>query len=313
MINTEKKYWKDVNIGDIFSDGSEVVSKHEEYESDCYKVTYRNNFNIHACVLSSTHLLLCNISKLGKEYKEWVIKNFSGYQIPITYNKHIFYTNNDEIVIKDNKILDISDGKCEISSKNIIAETYEVVESDCSKVSENEYWLTISAISLLIQEFHQTIYCNNKKLSISYQGIENVFCVETDTHRFETCGLVHHNSVALRNIIFHCLTHGDQMAIALIDLKYTEFTPFKGIKNIVAVANTVREAAEVLRIGREIMYKRNQEMAKLGINDIKDFKPHKPTDEVMVAGRKLKDSDTIEIKIDGQIKTVTVKELERYL
>ena len=103
------------------------------------------------------------------------------------------------------------------------------------------------------------------------------------------------------------------MAIALVDLKWTEFTPFKDVKNVVAVANTIRETSEVMRMARECMYKRNQELAKLGLNNIKDFKPKKPTDEVIVAGRKLKDSDTVEIKVNGEIKTVTVKELEKYL
>ena len=62
------------------------------------------------------------------------------------------------------------------------------------------------------------------------------------------------------------------------------------------------------------MYKRNAELAKLGLNDIADFKPQKPTNQVVVAGRNLTDDDTVEIKLmSGEIKTVTVKELEQYL
>lgn len=167
--------------------------------------------------------------------------------------------------------------------------------------------------------FGVCVKCNKFYLNeIQYVGKKEVFCVETDSHRFETgpevgYGLIHHNSVTLRNIIFHCLTHSEQIMIALIDLKLTEFEPFKGVKGVVAVANTVREAVEVLRIGREVMYKRNAQLAKLGLNDIKDFKPTQPTDEVVVAGRLLKDTDTVEIRKGEEIKTVTVKELEQYL
>ena len=84
-------------------------------------------------------------------------------------------------------------------------------------------------------------------------------------------------------------------------------------KNVIAVANTVAEAAEVVRIGRSIMYKRNKEMEELDITDIKDFKPKKPTDKVSVAGRMLNDSDTISVRIDGEEKEITVKELESIL
>ena len=84
-------------------------------------------------------------------------------------------------------------------------------------------------------------------------------------------------------------------------------------KNVIAVANTVAEAAEVVRIGRSIMYKRNKEMEELDITDIKDFKPKKPTDKVSVAGRMLNDSDTISVRVDGEEKEITVKELESIL
>ena len=40
--------------------------------------------------------------------------------------------------------------------------------------------------------------------------------------------------------------------------------PFKGINGICAVANSVQEAAEVMRIGRSVMYSRNKKMQKLG-------------------------------------------------
>lgn len=287
----QKILWKDIKIGDTFKDGSKVISIHEHYKSDCYKLFYKNK-NI---ILSETHLLLCNIKKLNKECKKWIEDNFSEYYIPTLYDKYIYF----------------KDEQCdEIAFEETVA-----VKSDPCKVSDKEYWLPIKAIFLLIRNFKQKIYCNGNLIkNIEFVGIKEVFCVETDTHKFETNDLIHHNSVTLRNIIFHCLTHQDQISIALIDLKWTEFTPFKGLKNVVAVANTVQEAAEVMRIGREVMYKRNQEMAKLGINNIADYKPQKPTDQVMVAGRQLNDNDKVEIRtIDGEVKTITVKELEQYL
>ena len=307
------KKWKDIKIGDIFLDGSKVLSIHEKYKCDTYKLTYniggiRSNINKYdkTIILSDTHLLLCNIEKLNNECQKWVIDNFSNYQIPTLFDKHIYLKENVENINKD-----IFSQNCE----SILREEYEVIESDPSKISEFDFWLPVSAIFLLVRQMKQKIYCNNQYIkNIEYSGIKEVFCVETDTHKFLTNDLIHHNSVTLRNVIFHCLTHGEQISIALIDLKYTEFSPYKGFKNVVAVANTVREACEIMRIGREVMYKRNQEMAKLGINDIKNFKPQKPTNEVIVAGRKLKDDDKIEIRTaNGEELTVTVKELENYL
>lgn len=286
-----KKLWKDLQIGDVFKDGSIVKSIHQEYEDDTYKITYKGKKQI---VLSQFHLLLCNINHLNKDCKLWVKQNFSNYKIPTLFDKHIYMDKH---------------------SCSIEQECYNIIESDNSQISDNEYWLPVKALNLLINNFHQKIYCNNILLKkIEYFGVQKVFCVETDSHKFETCDLIHHNSVTLRNIIFHCLSHGEQISIALIDLKYTEFTPFKEMKNVVAVANTVKEAVEILRLARECMYKRNQELAKIGINDIKDFKPQKPTDEVIVAGRKLKDDTLIEIRLpNGEEKTITVKELENYL
>jgi len=285
-----KKLWKNISIGDTFKDGSKVLSIHDSYEDDCYKISYGHQ----SCILSKTHLLLIDVSCTEESIMCWIKENFDGYLIPTLYDKHI-YLNNE--------------------TNDIEFSQFEVVESDPSKVSETEYWLPVETIFMLIRNFRQKLRCNGNLIEkIDYFGKQEVFCVETDTHKFNTCDLIHHNSVTLRNIIFHCLTHGDQISIALIDLKWTEFTPFKGMKNVVAVANTVQEAVEVMRVAREVMYKRNQEMAKLGINNIVDYKPQKPTTEVMVAGRKLSDDQEIEIKtVNGEVKTVTVKELEKYL
>ena len=60
------------------------------------------------------------------------------------------------------------------------------------------------------------------------------------------------------------IEHNNNIAAALIDIKQTEFYPFKGINGICAVANSVAEAAEVLRIGRSVMYSRNKKMQSMG-------------------------------------------------
>ena len=62
------------------------------------------------------------------------------------------------------------------------------------------------------------------------------------------------------------------------------------------------------------MYARNREMAKLGLNDIKDFKPQHPTDEVMIFNWKLKDTERVMIRTaDGEELDVSVAEVEQYL
>lgn len=296
-----KKEWKDIAVGDVFDDGSVVKSVHEHYNEECYKVFYSRNKE---CVLSKSHLLLCDISHCNQEVKNWVEEHFGQFLIPTLYDKHVYMHDLDDMI-----------NKGYVYKDELVKESYEVVKADPSKVSDTEYWLPVEALVILLRNFKQKVLCNKKLLqNIEYMGELEVFCVETDTHRFNTCGLIHHNSVTLRNVIFHCLTHGDQIAIALVDLKFTEFTYFKGVKNVVAVANTVKETVEIMRIARECMYKRNQELAKLGLTDIKDFHPQKPTDEVSVAGRKLHDNDKVEIRMpSGETKEITVKELEKYL
>lgn len=303
-----KKLWKDIKVGDIFNDGSKVVSIHDRYTDDCYKVIY-GFFKKNYCILSSTHLLLCDIKLCDNSVKSWLCEHFGNYNIPTLVDRHLYFDNLEEI-IDDNNIININDL---FNNADHIKET--VVQADKSRIDDNHYWLPVSTIFMLIKNFQQRIYCNGNLLKdIEYVGKKEVFCVETDTHKFETCNLTHHNSVTLRNIIFHCLTHGEKIAIALIDLKFTEFTYFKGVKNVVAVANTVKETAEIMRIARECMYKRNQELAKLGLTDIKDFKPQKPTDKVVVAGRTLNENEKIDIRLpNGEEKTITVKELEQYL
>lgn len=369
VLNTKKIMWKDIQIGDKFLDGSEVKSIHEKYMEDCY--------SINDVVLSSTHLLLCDISKTSKNTKKWIEEEFGKYLIPTLFDRHVYFENLDETLYKyEDENRSSEDGLVYMTHKQIQSmltegqkSKYEVIKSDPCKVDENIYWLNVETINNLVKVLHEKIFLvqnynfnnvnddvnnnnndnndndnsdnnNGKNINsnvrnfqslrckiknnynimkiknINYVGQRDVFCVETDSHKFETCKMIHHNSVTLRNIILHCLTHGQQISIGLVDLKFTEFTFFKGVNNVVAVANTVQEACELLRLMRQCMYTRNEEMSKLypPINDIKDFKPKSPTNEYMIYNRKFNGDDEVEIKLkNGEIKKVKVKEIKQYL
>lgn len=307
-----KKLWKDIKIGDKFSDGSKVLSVHDEYIEECFLLTYIIKYDFKEIVLSSTHPLLCKLDTLSDNAKRWIMKNFSGYSIPTLADKHIWININTESKSGlENAALEIKRN----NNKNDFKYINTTVRSDPAYISNiNSIWLPMKAIHFLLER-GEIIYCNNSRLLNSKcVGNKTVKCVETDSHKFEMNGLIHHNSVTLRNVIFHCLTHSYNISIALIDLKYTEFTPYKDVNGVVAVANTVKETAEIMRIAKECMYKRNQEMAKIGINDIKDYKPQKPTNEVMIFNRKFTDDEIVEVKLtNGEIKQMTIKELEDLL
>jgi hypothetical protein len=327
------KRWSDIAVGDEFPNGSVVKSIHEKYDAICYEIKYRKqhgkigDFGSKRCILAEDHLLLVDIKSMTLAGKQWVRENFTGYSIPTLVDRHLQCNVELKTLKPDengkNFDLSILHGEAleelsllEKSLEN--GKTLEIkdvaVASDLSNVSENEFWLPVRLVVDMINLGEQAMCNGHIMLEGKCVGKRSVFCVETDDHRFETCGLMHHNSVTLRNIILHCLSHGEEVAIALVDLKMTEFEAYKGLKNVVAVANNVRECAEILRVMRECMYARNREMAKLGINDIKDFRPQHPTDEVMIFNHRMKDTDELEIKtVDGEVKMVTVKELEGYL
>lgn len=120
-------------------------------------------------------------------------------------------------------------------------------------------------------------------------------------------------SVAIQNILQSCLSHNNEVALGLIDIKQVEFSNYKGMKGIVGVANSTLEAVELLKVAREVMYKRNKEMAKLGIKSLQDFKPHEKSGKVYITGREYNEDDTIQVRIDGQEQTMTAAELVEYL
>ena len=120
-------------------------------------------------------------------------------------------------------------------------------------------------------------------------------------------------SVTLRNVIFHCIEHNNKISVGLIDIKQTEFYPFKGVNGVVAVANSVQEGAELLRIARAVMYSRNKKMQKIGLNDMADYKPHDWTGKIWITGREFDKDEKILVKVNGQEQEMTALQVYEYL
>lgn len=129
----------------------------------------------------------------------------------------------------------------------------------------------------------------------------------------DTKGLISHNSVILRNIIFHCIQHNKSISCALVDIKQTEFYPFKGMNGVCAIANSVQEAAEVLRIARSVMYSRNKKLQALGINDMASYEPKEYIGKIWITGREFPENAVIKCRVDGEEKEMTALEIYNYL
>ena len=99
----------------------------------------------------------------------------------------------------------------------------------------------------------------------------------------------------------------------MIDIKQTEFYPFKGMNGICAVANSVAEAAEVLRIGRAVMYSRNKKMQAMNLNDVADYKPVEYTGKIWITGREFDQNEKIKVRVAGEEKEMTALEIYEYL
>ena len=116
-------------------------------------------------------------------------------------------------------------------------------------------------------------------------------------------------SVAVQNIIYGGIAHRNEVALSLIDPKFTEFSGYKGMKGITGVANTVEEAVEVLRIAKQAMYRRNQRLAELKIKNIMEYKPTKKSGKVYVTGRDYLETDIIKVRVNSVEKETTANEL----
>lgn len=316
--------WKDVNVGHVFSDGSVVTEKHLSHQYNSYRITYNNKI----IVLSGDHLLQFNISPLCNEAKEEISKYCVG-NVPL---KEKLYVNilgtadmkhqkliTDYLLgksVQGLRVDDISeqhyefyifkfdDGTYHEASVNRVQTSWE-----SQKVSDNVYWVPVNGLAYLFNKYGILTFSGTTIQNVEFLGKLPCFCVSTSTGKYELNGLIHHNSVAVQNIIYGGIAHRNEVALSLIDPKFTEFSGYKGMKGITGVANTVEEAVEVLRIAKQAMYRRNQRLAELKIKNIMEYKPTKKSGKVYITGRDYLETDIIKVKVNSVEKEITANEL----
>lgn len=330
--------WGDIQVGDIMPDGSEVIQIHESYIGECFKVEYKAKYSSFNRVkkkitASEDHMFLINLSKVKKSIRENIFRENEGVYIPVIEDLVLFTDKrldeetkkeiDEAIRVGDNQLIEDIKIREDIS---ILVNTREVIKSEPKIYNRdmNLIWLTALEINGLHKNGCRLFSSTSEITNIEYVGTEEVRCISTNTGRYTTDRLsdnsgdfnldgydmISHNSVTVRSVIFHCVTHG--IKLGLVDLKLTEFSPWKGHENILGVANTVRETAELLRIARALMYKRNAELAKAGVVDLSEYKPTKTTDKVSIFGREYQENEIVTIRDpeneEGD-KEITIKEL----
>lgn len=125
-------------------------------------------------------------------------------------------------------------------------------------------------------------------------------------------------SVVLQNIIEHALTHENKINVIAVDLKQTEFVQYQGVKGVLAVANTIPIANELIRTARDLMYTRNRQMTHGGpggstLKKIGDYQPQDPDGTCWISGRNFKDNQKLKVKINGEEKEMTALEIVQYI
>jgi hypothetical protein len=85
------------------------------------------------------------------------------------------------------------------------------------------------------------------------------------------------------------------------------------MNGVTAVANSVQEAAEILRIGRSVMYSRNKKMQKMGLNDMASYQPTSWTGKIWITGREFDKDEMIKVHVDGEEKEMSALEIYEYL
>lgn len=316
--------WKDVNVGHVFSDGSVVTEKHLSHQYNSYKVTYNNR----TIVLSGDHLLQFNISPLCDAAKVEITKYCVG-NVPLKEKLYVNILGTADIshrkVITDYllgksvcgvKVTDISelhyefyifdfdDGMYYEASVNRVQTSWE-----SQKISDDLYWIPVNGLAYLFNRYGILTFSGITIQNIEFLGKLPCFCVSTSTGKYELNGLIHHNSVAVQNIIYGGIAHRNEVALSLIDPKFTEFSGYKGMKGITGVANTVEEAVEVLRIAKQAMYRRNQRLAELKIKNIMEYKPTKKSGLVYVTGRDYREEDIIKVRTNKVESNISAKDL----
>lgn len=85
------------------------------------------------------------------------------------------------------------------------------------------------------------------------------------------------------------------------------------MNGVVAVANSVAETNELLRIARSVMYARNKKMQGLGLNDVASYQPSDWTGKIWITGREFDKDELIKCRIDGEEQEKTALEVYEYL
>lgn len=282
--------WKDLQVGYKFEDGSTIKQLRHPEEFFCYRFWLKDhpkNIKDNSITVSEDHYILCELNVPSN----WInyLSTTQPVKIPVSEDIHVY----------------------ENESGNIVEEQVTNYKSWCLDESKKQYWLNAKNIFTLLSLFgnRKIKPVGNKFLSWEPAGFRQCFCVSTDTGRYKCCGVINSNSVTLRNIIFHALTHSDDMKLCMVDLKLSEFSRYKVMNNVVGVANTTREAAELLRLCREVMQKRNQQNADRFITDFVDYKPKKPTNKVSIYGREFDEGTMFPVEVGGEKKEMSAKEI----
>lgn len=85
-------------------------------------------------------------------------------------------------------------------------------------------------------------------------------------------GIVSHNSVIQRNIIFGCIMRPENWGFIGIDLKKVELSMYRQYDNVVlGIATTLEDALTSLRFAQMTMMKRYATMEQLGVNNFLDL------------------------------------------
>ena len=81
-----------------------------------------------------------------------------------------------------------------------------------------------------------------------------------------------HNSVAQRNIVFHCIQHNDKWCFLGIDPKRVELKPYAKYTNtVLGIATSMEDMTEVIRYAKEEMMNRFEMMEEAGVNHFMDL------------------------------------------
>lgn len=85
------------------------------------------------------------------------------------------------------------------------------------------------------------------------------------------------------------------------------------MNGVTCVANSVQEAAELLRISRAVMYSRNKKLQQLGLTDMASYQPTSWTSKIWITGREFDKDEMIKVRVAGEDKEMTALEIYEYL